>query len=49
MPWPQPGDKQLSEPMLLDYWGSHASLGLNELTVILTEHPVSDTNPWYLR
>ena len=35
MAWRRPGDKPLSEPMMLVYWLIYASLGLNELTNIL--------------
>ena len=33
MAWCRPGDKQLSEPMVVSYWRKCASLGLNELTI----------------
>ena len=32
MAWRRPGDKPLSEPMIVRYWCIYASLGLNELT-----------------
>ena len=31
MAWRRPGDKPLSEPMMVNYWRKYASLGLNEL------------------
>ena len=31
MAWCRPGDKPLSEPMIILYWRIYASLGLNEL------------------
>ena len=31
MAWRRPGDKQLSEPMMVSYWRIYASFGLNEL------------------
>ena len=37
MAWRRPGDKPLSEPMLLVYWRIYASLGHNELTGIIDE------------
>ena len=36
--WRRPGDKPLSEPIMLDYWCIYVSLGLNELK-FLPHHP----------
>ena len=49
MAWRRPGDKPLSEPMMvLVYWRIYASLGLNELynqcsTIIRRRHPIAKT------
>ena len=32
MAWRRPGNKPLSEPIMVGYWRIYASLGLNELT-----------------
>ena len=32
MAWRRPGDKPLSEPMMVSFWGIYVSLSLNELT-----------------
>ena len=43
MAWCRPGDKPLSEPILLVYWRIHASLGLNEL---IKQGLECDSLPW---
>ena len=40
MAWRRPGDKPLSEPMMLDYRPIYASLGLNELTLEYQQGPL---------
>ena len=32
MAWRRPGDKPLSEPVMVNFWRIYASLGLNELS-----------------
>ena len=34
MAWRRPGEKPLSEPIMVTYWRIYASLGLNELTIL---------------
>ena len=40
MAWRRPGDKPLSEPMLVIYWRIYSSLGLNELKHLYTFYQV---------
>ena len=37
MAWHWPGDKPLSEPMMVSHWHIYASLGLNELVEIIMD------------
>ena len=46
MAWRRPGDKSLSEPVMLVYWRIYASLGLNELIKFQSQYKIFYAINW---